>query len=135
VRIRLIGWNEDERAKRAATLRKAGHVVAADRLDDYRKIRQSPPDLFVIDLSRLPSHGRGIALSLREWKDTRHIPIVFVDGEAEKLERIRRELPDATYSPWSRVRGAVRQAAAHPPRDPVRPTARSGGYSGTPLPM
>jgi hypothetical protein len=136
VRIRLIGWNEDETTPRAAALRKAGHTVAANPLNgsNYRTIRQSPPDLFLIDLTRLPSHGREVALQIREWKDTRCIPIVFVDGEAGKVERIRRELPDATYSPWSRVRSAIRRAAAHPPRDPVRPIGQSSGYSATPLP-
>jgi CheY-like chemotaxis protein len=134
--IRLIGWNDEHTAVRARFLRKAGLDVVAERLDgsNYRVIRKSPPDAFVIDLSRLPSHGREVALALREWKNTRRIPIVFVDGAAEKVARIQRELPDATFAPWSRVRSAIRQAIANPPIEPVRPSARPGGYSGTPLP-
>jgi hypothetical protein len=51
----------------------------------------------VIDLSRLPSQGREIAVALRQSPRTRPVPIIFVNGEADKVKAIRGILPDAKY--------------------------------------
>lgn len=89
---------------------------------------------FVIDLSRLPSHGRDVALAMREAKSTRHVPIVFVDGAPDKVARVRSSLPDATFTSWRGIRGALKKAIAKPPANPVVPVSSLAGYSGTPLP-
>lgn len=62
------------------------------------------------------------------------MPLVFLDGDPEKVDRIRTLLPDAIYTSWTRVRSALKQALARPVSDPVRPTSVLAGYSGTPLP-
>ena len=64
------------------------------------------------------------------------MPVVFVDGQPEKIERVRQYLPDAVYTPWRRIRSSLKRAIAHPPSDPVVPPSQSllAGYSGTPLP-
>jgi CheY-like chemotaxis protein len=114
-RIRLIHRKADEAAAFEAILRDAGHVVDYDeKLDSggFRAIRASPPDALVIDLSRLPSHGREVATFVRGQKATRHIPIVFVGGDPEKVEAIRRVLPDAVYTVPGRLRSALRAALA-----------------------
>lgn len=131
-RIRVVHWNASEAAPLLATLRSAGHETDYDeKLDGkvFRAIRQSPPDVFVIDLTRLPSHGREIATALRGFKATRHVPIVFAGGVAEKVEAIRRELPDALYTDSARVRSAVRKALANPPANPVVPTQMMDRYA------
>jgi len=87
----------------------------------------------VIDLSRLPSHGREMGSFLRQRKATRHIPVVFAGGDPEKVERTRKALPDAIYTPWSRIRSALKRSLARPPADPVVPPPVMEGYSGTPL--
>jgi CheY-like chemotaxis protein len=51
----------------------------------------------VIDLSRLPAQGREIAIALRQSPRTRPVPILFLNGAAEKVELIRSVLPDAAY--------------------------------------
>ena len=84
-RIVLVHWNKDEAADRAARLRKAGYrvgVYSQQGGEGLREFRNRPPDAFVIDLSRLPSHGRAVATFLRQQKGRRHVPIVFVDGAA-----------------------------------------------------
>ena len=88
----------------------------------------------MIDLSRMPSHGRDVALSLRGHKATRSVPLVFVEGEAEKVERIRKLLPDATFTTWNKIRGSLKTAIANPPANPIKPESNLAGYSGTPLP-
>jgi CheY-like chemotaxis protein len=135
-RVMLFHWNADEAKERAARLTRWGHEAVVPTFTsgtDLKTIAADPPDAFVIDLSRLPSHGREIAAALRERKATRAVPIVFVDGAPEKVARVRALLPDATYTDWTHLRGALRTAMRHPPASPVVPGPMAG-YSGTPLP-
>lgn len=135
-RVRLIHWKAEEAAARIGTLRAAGYEVEYEMLDgdSYRALRNNPPAAFVIDLSRLPSQGRDLGVGLRGFKATRAVPIVFVEGEPEKVERIKQTLPDATYTTWSRIRGALKAAIANPPANPIKPESNLAGYSGTLLP-
>lgn len=135
-RVRLVHWNEAEAKERAKLLRAAGYDAAFQLPAGpafLRELRERPYAAVVIDLSRLPSHGRELAMSIRVRKSTRHLPLVFLGGDAEKVERIRGLLPDATYTEWSRVRTALRHAIAHPPAAPVAPASMLAAYAGTPL--
>ncbi len=134
--VRLIHWNAEEADQRAGQLRSAGYEVLSDPFDGeaLRALREHPPDAVVIDLSRLPSHGRDIALSLRKYKSTRHVPVVFVEGAPEKVERLQTLLPDAVYTTWEEIAGSLEDAIAHPPEEPVVPQSVMDAYSGTPLP-
>jgi CheY-like chemotaxis protein len=133
--IRLIHWNAVEAEERARRLRNLGYNVDFSTFDPaaWRTLRQHPPAVVVIDLSRLPSQGRDVGLGIRKYKDTRHVPIVFVEGDPEKVARIQKLLPDAAYTTWTRIRGALKRAVARPPSDPVVPRSNLAGYSGTPL--
>lgn len=134
-RIRLFHWDAVEARKRAGQLRSAGYVVAGGPFerDTLRLLSYRPPDAVVIDLSRLPSHGRDIAIAIRRYKSTRHVPLVFLEGEREKVARIRNVLPDAVFSNWRRFRSAVKQAITNVPSDPVVPRSNLAGYSDAPL--
>ncbi len=135
-RVRLVHWKAEEVPERAARLQQEGYEV-----DDevpgtsigVKALRENPPDAFVIDLSRLPSHGREVACALRQSKALRAIPIVFVGGTAAKIEAIRAELPDAVYVDWEGIGVALHAAIAAPPVDPVVPESDSGARSGRPL--
>lgn len=135
-RVFLVHWKEEEIPERAERLRKAGYEVDHD-IPDYKQFRRllksDPPAAVVIDLSRLPSHGREIGTWLRDTKATRVIPLVFVDGEEAKVKRTQDLLPDAVYTTWPRIKGALGRAISNPPRNPVAPGTLAG-YSGTPLP-
>jgi CheY-like chemotaxis protein len=136
-RVRLIHWNADEAKQRAKILRAAGYEVVhkiQNGPELLRDLRTRPPTAVVVDLSRLPSHGRDVGLAVRQSKATRHTPIVFVGGEPEKAARVKSLLPDAAFTSWNRIRSALKQAIAHPPANPVRPDSLLAGYSGTPLP-
>ncbi len=135
-RVRLIHWNAAEAKEKAAKLRSAGYEVFGEELDSsaLRLLRENPPDVVVIDLSRLPSQGRDVALGIRKFKTTRHVPVVFVEGDPEKVARVKKSLPDAVYATWHRIRGSIKHAIAHPPADPIVPQSNLAGYSGTPLP-
>ncbi|HEX7281943.1 MAG TPA: hypothetical protein VF239_07805, partial [Vicinamibacterales bacterium] len=94
--VRLVHFNEDEGLERRAQLEAFGFDAAfdfGDALFMTRQIKATPPDAVLIDLSRVPSQGREVAQSIRSTKATRHIPIVFVDGEPEKVEKTRQFIP------------------------------------------
>jgi hypothetical protein len=130
--VRLVHWKADEAAALLRTLRAAGHVVDYDEKvdsDGFRGIGATPPDAFAIDLSRLPSHGREVAIFFRGRKATRNVPIVFVGGAPEKVEAIRKVLPDAVYTDCGRVRSALRAALANRPVSPVAPAQMMARYA------
>lgn len=132
-RIRLIHWNGPEGRERRLRLASLGYDAQYDDLDGPalgRAMRASPPDAFVIDLSRRPSHGREVAMALRGRKDTRSLPLVFVDGDPAKVAALKTLLPDATYTTWARLETALPKALARPVANPVVPP--SSIYSGKP---
>lgn len=103
----LIHWNEAEAELLAEPFRSEGCSVEIESSDGARagkQIKAQPPDVIVIYLTRLPSHGRETAHGLRSLKATRHLPIVFVDGNEEALEKTRAKVPDAIYTTSGKVR-------------------------------
>ncbi len=132
MRVRLLHWKESEAKPYIETLRKAGYHVDYDeqfRPALIKACRESPPDAFLIDLSRMPSHGREIAIALRQSPRTRAVPIVFCGGDEEKVARIRSELPDAAYCALSKLRSTLRTALANRLADPVKPVQMMDRYA------
>jgi CheY-like chemotaxis protein len=122
--VRLVHWNEDEGLERRKQLEALGFEALFDFGDGLfviRQIKSTLPDAVVIDLSRMPSHGREVAHSLRNTKYSRHIPIVFVDGEPEKVKKTKQLIPDAIYTTWARIKPALTKAIARPLANPVVP--------------
>lgn len=135
--VSLFHWNADEARPRIAVLEAAGHHVIHEATPSpgfLKHLSAHPPQAIVIDLTRLPSHGRDVGLALRMRKSTRGIPLVFVGGDPVKVARIREALPDAVYTEWRGIRAALRKAIASPPASPTVPGSVFAHYSGRPLP-
>jgi hypothetical protein len=135
-RIVVLHPSPDEVSAGMARLRKAGHEVRSlwpQGMPGLAPLRKDPPDAFVIDLGRQPSQGMAVAIALRQLKPTRGVAQVFIEGDSEKTARVRAALPDAVYSSWRAVCGAVTRATRRPPSKPVVPGTMAG-YAGTPLP-
>lgn len=135
-RVRLVHWKEEEVPERVERLEREGYEVDGEvpgTSIGVKQLREDPPDAFVIDLGRLPSHGREVAYALRQSKALRSTPIVFVGGATAKVEAIRAGLPDAVYTTWEEAGDALRGAIASPLADPVVPVSDSGSPSGKPL--
>ena len=133
-KVRLIHWNGPEGRERKLRLASLGHHADFDDVDGpglMRVLRASIPDAYLVDRSRLPSHGREVAMWLRSTTSTRHVPIVFVDGDPAKIAKLKQLLPDATYTSWSRLRTALPKALARVTANPVVPP--SSIYSGKPV--
>ena len=117
--MRLFHWRADEAPPVIAALRAGGYEVEypGDKVKgSWRFLREDPPLAAVIDLTRLPSHGRYVAGEIRASKSLRNIPIVFVDGDPQRVERVRRDFPDAVYTSRSRLVSALKRVKplAHP---------------------
>ena len=136
MRVRLIHWNREEGIERAAFLGRRGIAVDFEPFDGKlpKRLGEQPPAAIVIDLERMPSQGRDVAIALRIRKTTRHIPIVFVGGTKEKAAGVRKLLPDAVYSSWDDILDSIRAAIEDPPAQPLVPSSQFAGYSGRPLP-
>jgi Protein of unknown function (DUF3052) len=120
--VRLFHWRSAEAEPLIAKLRSAGYEAMYRRetqSPSIREIRDAAPVAIVIDLSRMPSHGRYVAAWVRGSKSIRHIPIVFVDGDPAKVEVIRREIPDAVYTTQARLAAALKRVK--PVSDPIVP--------------
>lgn len=133
-RLRLFHWNAEEAAPLIELLRAAGYTVDYDEKNEpalMRSLRETPLHAVVIDLTRMPSHGRYLASGIRQTKSTRRLPIVFVDGDPAKVELIRAALPDAIYTSRSRLAAALKRVK--PLADPVVPVSMMNSYGSRTL--
>ena len=133
--VLLIHWNEDESKPRVKELQRLGLKVEWIAPRGGRGLQpyiRNPPEAFLIDLTRMPSHGRAIGVFLRQRKATRNVPIVFLDGEPEKVEKTRELLPDATYLEWKDISKLQRSIAQAGKRATIRPNTMAE-YARVPL--
>lgn len=135
-RIRLIYWNAAEAQACIDHLRALKHEVIFEEFspDVLRRLKENPPDAFVTNLGRLPSHGRDVALAIRMYKSSRHTPILFVGKKPEKVEQVKEKVPDALFTSWEQIGAALEHAIAHPPINPHVLRSLFDGYSDAPLP-
>ncbi len=120
--VRLFHRRPSEAEPLITELREAGyHVIyhPGTQAPSAREIQEAATLAVVIDLSRLPSHGRNVGAWLRGSKTTRQIPLIFVGGEPAKVAAIQKEIPDATYASHARLIGALKRVK--PLKDPVIP--------------
>jgi CheY-like chemotaxis protein len=124
-RVRVIHWKPAESSVLVDAVRAAGFEPEYDPAhtasEIARALKENPPDAVVIDLTRLPSHGREMAVWIRNRKSSRTLPIVFVDGEPDKLARVKDVLPDATYATRATLARALKTACKNRSASPVIP--------------
>lgn len=100
-KVFLVHWREAEAEVLAREIRNMGWTVDIESNDGARvgrRLREHPADVVVIYLTRLPSHGRETGHALRAIKATKNIPLVYVDGNEEAVERTKTVVPDAIYT-------------------------------------
>lgn len=119
MRVVLIGWKQADVDARAAELRAGGIAVEAfvpigGATPLFRSLRGTPPDAVVIDLDRMPSHGKAVGVAMKDSKSLRGIPLVYAGGAPEKVAGIRELIPDAIYVPWTQVEKGLKKAAESP---------------------
>jgi hypothetical protein len=93
-----LHWDEQELKERLKPLKTLGLKLHSHwSTQTTAKWGETLPDIFVISLDRLPSHGRQYAEWLWEAKKRQHIPVIFVDGKPDKVEATRQKFPAAIY--------------------------------------
>jgi hypothetical protein len=133
--IKLISWHDDVRKKAAALTRSNICVDAAALLKTSSVVGEMArlnPAVLVLDLDKVPSRSREIAIALRTSKAARHIPILFAGGEQEKIERIRAEIPDVNFAEWENAPRAVAELLKRPVE--MHAAIAHRDYSATSLP-
>ena len=131
----LIHWDQGESVVKAHALEKAGYLVSRPVVKgtlDPQALHRAPPTVFIIDLSRAPAQGLAVATALRQRKDTRFVPLLFVEEESSRATRARKLLPDATYTTWRSIEKALERSLASPREDPIVPGTMDV-YAGRPL--
>ncbi len=114
-RLFYIHWNKDEALEIVRALREAGHVVryhAESGEEAWKLLKESPPDVLLISLERLPSHGRRVAAVTTEYKKLRELPVIFVGGEDEKVALTKKEFPNATFCSFDLLLKTIEKVVA-----------------------
>ncbi len=96
----LVHWNKDEALEKVKAVRAEGWTVVYEHGSGeiaFKEIRNKPPDVVIIYLTRLPSHDSRTAEVLKQTKATRDIPIIFVDGEPEKVAKVKAKVPTGIF--------------------------------------
>jgi len=135
-RLYLIHWKEREVPERIRLLEAAGFRVQTGAMAGpalFKALEADPPDAVVIDLTRIPSQGRDLAIALRTRASTRTIPLVFLDGDPAKVMKIRALLPDAIYGAWEDAASSITHAVETATHDVVVPDSVFAAYAGKPL--
>lgn len=136
VEILLVDWKSEQAKQLRQELESTGfRVRLLDTKDEQMMagLKSGPPAAAIIDLRRLPSHGRDVAIWLRQQKATRSMALMFIEGDTEKTDKVKAILPDAFFCASDAVLEAIPKAIASIPAKPIVPNSFAG-YSGTPLP-
>ena len=97
-KIFFIHFHEAELKEKIQPLKQAGYKVDYHfSTESVADLRQDLPDVLVICLDRLPSHGRRYAEWLWEAKKRQNIPVIFCGGTPEKVLITKEKLPKAIY--------------------------------------
>jgi hypothetical protein len=133
--IHIITWAPGGAEELARGMRQAGFIVSISAYDlsVQNELRQNPPAAVLIDLSRRPALGRDAAVQLRISKSTRGCALIFVGGQPEKVEEVRRLLPDAIYTSWEDALSGMKIALEQPIQAPIIPDGVFAAYEGRPL--
>ncbi len=109
VSLFYIHFNEAELAERlklltGTELQLSGHWST----EKVAKFTDDLPDIFVVSLDRLPSHGRQYVRWLWEAKKRQGIPVIFVDGKPDKVDATKATFPNALYCSSAQLPGIIK---------------------------
>jgi hypothetical protein len=135
-RIQILSSDGERAGRLTDRLKSLGFEVQAGSMSETLRqgLFEQPPRAIILDLDRAPATCRDLGLSIRLNPATRSILLVFLGGEADKIEDIQQLLPDAVYTNDANLVDSVTQGLANPSNQPVIPESVFAGYRGRPLP-
>ena len=108
-----LHFNEEELNQRILKLTGKGYDVRPhSSTEEAAKWTDYIPDIVVISLDRLPSHGRAYADWIWEAKKRQNIPIIFSGGKPGKVEPILAKFPQAIYCTTEKLTYTVEKTKA-----------------------
>lgn len=103
-----IHFNEAELTNRLQELSGTGLQLSGHwSTEQVATFGDKLPDILIVSLDRLPSHGRQYVDWLWQANKRRHIPVIFVDGKPEKVETTKEKFPAAVYCTREELPGVV----------------------------
>lgn len=97
-KVFFIHFNETELKEKIRPLKEAGYKVNSHfSTSTVADLSNDLPDVLVVSLDRLPSHGTRYGEWLWEVKKRQHIPIIFSGGKPEKVITVKEKLPGAIF--------------------------------------
>ena len=120
--VALVHWRVAEAKPLITLLERAGYEVhygGDQKPIRVSQLKQFPVVAAIIDLTRMPSYGKYWAAELRATS-MKHLPIVFVEGEPEKIAGVKAALPDATYTTQAKLLAVLKKLK--PVANPVQPS-------------
>lgn len=112
-RVVVVHWKPELASEGLDALRNVGHEVEiyADQGGvGLARFKQQLPDVVLISLERLPSHGRAIGQWFRTTKSTATVPLIFVGGVEEKVALAKTMFSDALFCSWANATAAIKKA-------------------------
>ena len=97
----LFHWEKKGAAARAAELAADGWRVEMEFEEGSRgckNLKAFDPDMVVFDIAKKAVHSRECGRALRNAKNFRETPFIFVDGTAEDISKVKAKVP-AEFSP------------------------------------
>ena len=130
----LVCSNSGEARTREQQLTTLGYRVVQGQWSNPEIIRAKarPPAAVIVDLAKTPSRGRDVAIAMRSHRAMLPVPFVLVGGNPEVVGGVRRFLPDAVVSEWSRIEAHLPRAIKKPPPG-ARLLSIFAAYESTPL--
>jgi DNA-binding NarL/FixJ family response regulator len=119
LRAFVIHWNAAEIQAKVRLVETCGMQAVGHEAEDGERamnaIKELEPNVLLVWLSRLPSHGRVTAQAVRASSWGRDLPVVFVEGDPDLLEdarmaRVRNAVPAALVTTPDRLESAVAAA-------------------------
>jgi hypothetical protein len=107
----VVHWDRDELDQLVGPLVQAKHLVRGHWSTKTTANLKELPDMIIISLERLPSHGKAIAEWMWEAKKRQTIPIVFVGGNAKKVEPLKTQFPKAKFCSVARLPMTIEKLA------------------------
>lgn len=103
-KIFYVHWHEAEAAERIKPLLAAGYPVHTHwQTESGTNLKEPFPEVFVVSLDRLPSHGRAIADWVVGAKKRQHLPLIFEGGQPDKVAATQAKFPQALYCATGKV--------------------------------
>ncbi len=136
MRIIWIDWRKKDENPLIAALREKSLEIENFMFSgpgSLKALHSDPPAAILIDLTRLPSQGRDLGILLRKNKGTRHIPLLYLNGEQDKVDQVKSILPDAFFCREAELGQTLASLKNYKVLEPVVPDSAFAGYKDVPL--